>query len=287
MATEGNWRWPLAGMVAFSTIFAIPFFVLALAPQIVSNLPRAGGWMNSVKVVMGFLEIAAAMKFLSNADLIFGWGIFTHQAVLSIWIAIGLLLVLYILGVFYMPHDSPVQTVGALRILLAILFLAITVWMVTGLFGHSMGEIEAFLPPPAQESIPLTTLDSANTAQGNPQWILNDFGAAEAQAAQQHKPIFVDFTGYTCTNCRWMEANMFSRPDVREAMSHFVLVRLYTDGYGKVFEDQQRMQNTRFGTVALPLYALLTPQGATIATFPGLTRDPQQFLNFLSKAMGV
>jgi thiol:disulfide interchange protein DsbD len=287
MATEGNWRWPLAGMVAFSTIFAIPFFVLALAPQIVSNLPRAGGWMNSVKVVMGFLEIAAAMKFLSNADLIFGWGIFTHQAVLSIWIAIGLLLVLYILGAFYMSHDSPVKSVGAVRILLAILFLAITVWMVAGLFGHSMGELEAFLPPPTQESATSITLGSVSNSQTGPQWVLNNLPEAEMQAAQQHKPIFVDFTGYTCTNCRWMEANMFSRPDIQSALSHFVLVRLYTDGDGKIYEDQQNMQNNRFGTVALPLYVLLTPQGATISTFPGLTRDPQQFLEFLSKAMGA
>lgn len=285
MATEGNWRWPLAGMVAFSTVFALPFFVLALAPQIVSNLPRAGGWMNSVKVVMGFLEIAAAMKFLSNADLIFGWGIFTHQAVLSIWIAVGLLLVLYILGVFYMPHDSPVKSVGAVRILLSILFLAITVWMVTGLFGHSMGEIEAFLPPPTQESAASTTPDSVSNSQAGPQWILNNYPEAKAQAAQQHKPIFVDFTGYTCTNCRWMEANMFSRSDIQSDLSHFVLVRLYTDGDGKIYEDQQNMQNNRFGTVALPLYVLLTPQGATISTFPGLTRDPQQFLEFLKKGM--
>ncbi len=286
MATEGNWRWPLAGMVAFSTVFAIPFFVLALAPQIVSNLPRAGGWMNSVKVVMGFLEIAAAMKFLSNADLIFGWGIFTHQAVLCIWIAVGLLLVLYILGVFYMSHDSPVQSVGASRIMLALLFLSGTVWLVTGLFGHSMGELEAFLPPPTQESSPSTTPGAVSSATASPQWILNDFAGAEAQAAQQHKPIFVDFTGYTCTNCRWMEANMFSRPEVQSALSHFVLVRLYTDGDGKIYEDQQQMQNNRFGTVALPLYALLTPQGATISTFPGLTRDPQQFLDFLKNGMG-
>lgn len=287
MATEGNWRWPLAGMIAFSTVFAAPFFILALAPQIMSNLPRAGGWMNSVKVVMGFLEIAAAMKFLSNADLIFGWGIFTHQIVLSIWIAVGLLIVLYILGVFCMSNDSPVETVGATRIMLAIFFLAGSVWLITGLFGHSIGEIEAFLPPAAQDSSSstLTTLVLSSAGQKSSQWILNDLAEAERQAAQQHKPIFVDFTGYTCTNCRWMEANMFSRPDVREAMSHFVLVRLYTDGNGKVYEDQQQMQNNRFGTVALPFYALLTPQGTTISTFPGLTRDSQHFLDFLKKAI--
>jgi thiol:disulfide interchange protein len=279
MATQGNWRWPLAGMLAFSSVFALPFFVLALAPQLLSTLPRAGGWMNSVKVVMGFLEIAAAMKFLANADMVFGWGIFTRQAVLSIWVAVGLLIVIYVLGFYRMSHDSSVEVVTAPRAVFAIVFLAISVWLTTGLLGHSMGELEAFLPPP-----PDTTNAATGVAVTGPQWILNDLASAKSQAAKEHKPIFIDFTGYTCTNCRWMEANMFSRPEIQAAMSHFVLVRLYTDGDGKLDEDQEAMQNREFGTVALPLYALLQPDGTQIATFPGLTRDPNQFLTFLHRA---
>jgi thiol:disulfide interchange protein DsbD len=285
MATQGNWRWPLAGMVAFSTVFAIPFFVLALVPQIVSSLPRAGGWMNSVKVVMGFLEITAAMKFLSNADLVFGWGIFTRQAVLAIWIAVGLLIVLYLLGNFKMSHDSSVTTVTAPRAVFSIVFLAISIWLATGLFGHSLGELEAFLPPPAQGAMTTGMTGAGDQAvSAGAHWILNDFAAAKAEAKQQNKPIFIDFTGYTCTNCRWMEANMFPRPEVQAALSHFVLLRLYTDGAGKLYEDQQAMQNDRFGTVALPLYVVLSKDGTTIATFPGLTRNPAEFLDFLQKA---
>jgi thiol:disulfide interchange protein DsbD len=285
MATQGNWRWPLAGMVAFSTVFAIPFFLLALAPQIVSSLPKAGGWMNSVKVVMGFLEIAAAMKFLSNADLVFGWGVFTRQAVLAIWVAVGLLIVLYMLGNFKMSHDSPVTTVTAPRAVFSIVFLALSIWLTTGLFGHSLGELEAFLPPPPQGATASgTAVGNEGSASVEPHWILNDFAAAKAEAAKENKPIFIDFTGYTCTNCRWMEANMFPRPEIQAAMSKFVLVRLYTDGAGKLYEDQQAMQNDRFGTVALPLYVVLSKDGTTIATFPGLTRNPAEFLDFLHKA---
>jgi thiol:disulfide interchange protein DsbD len=283
LATEGNWRWPLAGMVAFSTVFAIPFFLLALAPQILSSLPRAGGWMNSMKVVMGFLEVAAAMKFLSNADLVFGWGVFTRQAVLAIWVAVGLMVVLYLLGNFKMPHDSPVTSVSASRAVFALVFLSISIWLATGLFGHALGELEAFLPPAAPGTSP-SGMASAGGANSEPHWILNDFAAAKEEAAKENKPIFIDFTGYTCTNCRWMEANMFPRPEIQAAMSKFVLVRLYTDGAGKLYEDQQAMQNQRFGTVALPLYVVLGKDGSTIATFPGLTRDPAEFLEFLHKA---
>jgi thiol:disulfide interchange protein DsbD len=284
MATQGNWRWPMAGMLAFSTVFAVPFFVLALVPQIVSSLPRAGGWMNSVKVVMGFLEIAAAMKFLSNADLVFGWGIFTRQAVLCIWVAVSVLTVLYVLGNFRMSHDSPVTTTTAPRIVFAIFFLSIGTWLFTGLFGHSLGELEAFLPPPAQAStLNSATGDGSASSPTETHWILNDLDAAKREAIAQNKPIFIDFTGYTCTNCRWMEANMFPRSEIQAAMNQFVLVRLYTDGDGSRFAEQQKWQNDHFGTVALPLYVVLAKDGSTVATFPGLTRNTAEFLSFLQR----
>lgn len=279
-AAGGRWEWPLLGMLAFSTIFAMPFFVLALAPQLLSQLPRSGGWLNSVKVIMGFLEIAAAMKFLSNADLIWHWGIFSREVVLAVWVAIGILAVLYLLGKFQMPHDSPVTSVAAPRMLAAISFLSVAIWLATGLFGRSLGEIESFLPPPADIG---QDASSSNTGAqpAEMSWILNDYPAALAAAKQQNKPIFVDFTGYTCTNCRWMEANMFSRPEVRKELDHFVRVRLYTDGSGAVYEQQQAMEQQRFNTVALPFYTVLTPVGTTVATFPGLTRNSEEFLKFL------
>jgi thiol:disulfide interchange protein DsbD len=283
MATRGDWRWPLLGMLAFSTVFAIPFFLLALAPQLLSSLPKAGGWMNSVKVAMGFLEIAASLKFLSNADLILGWGLFTRQVVLAVWIAIGLLLTAYVLGSFRTSHDSRVEVVTAPRIVFAITSLAASVWVTTGILGYPMGELEAFLPPNPQPALNRSeTASAAGASVAEMRWILNDLPAAKAQAAAQNKPLFIDFTGYTCTNCRWMEANMFNRPEIQTAMKQFILVRLYTDGEGKLYRDQQTLQDATFGTVALPLYVLERPDGSVIQTFPGLTRDPKEFLNFLA-----
>jgi thiol:disulfide interchange protein len=281
MTAQGNWRWPLAGMFAFSTVFATPFFVLALAPQLLSRLPKAGGWMVEVKVVMGFLEIAAAMKFLSNADLVWRWGIFTRQVVLAVWVGIGVLSVLYVLGFFRMENETPVKSVGAARVTVAIVFLATTIWLVPGLFGRQLGELESFLPP----ELGAATLNSSptGTVQRQPEWILNNYEGALEAAKQQNKLVFIDFTGYTCTNCRWMEANMFPRPEVASEMEKFVRARLYTDGDGELYERQQKLQQDKFGTVALPLYAILRNDGTTVATFPGLTRNTGEFLAFLQK----
>src|SRR5581483_11165461 len=282
MTAQGNWRWPLAGMLAFSTVFAIPFFLLALAPQMMSKLPKAGGWMVQVKVVMGFLEIAAAMKFLSNADLVWHWGIFTRQVVLAVWVGIGVLSVLYVLGYFRMENDSPVESVGPARVTVAIVFLATTIWLVPGLFGRPLGELESFLPPELGTAN-TPSAAAAATSQKPADWILNNYGGALQVAKEQNKLVFVDFTGYTCTNCRWMEANMFPRPEVASVMDKFVRVRLYTDGDGELYEKQQKMQQDKFGTVALPLYAIVRPDGTTVATFPGLTRKPDEFLSFLQQ----
>ena len=283
MTAQGNWRWPLAGMLAFSTVFAIPFFLLAIAPQMMSQLPKAGGWMNSVKVVMGFLEIAAAMKFLSNADLVWHWGIFTRQVVLAVWVGIGVLTVLYVLGYFRMEHDSAIESIGAARLTVAIVFLAGTVWLVPGLFGRQLGELESFLPPELGASASPSGAGSSSSAnlQHEAGWILNDYDGAIQQAKQENKLVFVDFTGYTCTNCRWMEANMFPRPEVAKEMNKYVRVRLYTDGAGALFEHHQKMQQEKFGTVALPYYAILRTDGSPVATFPGLTRNTAEFLTFL------
>jgi len=232
MTSEGNWQWPLAGMLVFATVFAMPFFILALAPQIMSQLPKAGGWMNSVKVVMGFLEIAAAMKFLSNADLIWHWGVFTRQAVLAVWAGIGLMTVLYILGYFRMPHDSSIEAVGTVRLAATIFFLAATIWLIPGLFGRPLGELESFLPPELDPRPSSSVNDSVSPKSIDADWIMNDYDRAIAAARAADKLVFVDFTGYTCTNCRWMEVNMFPRPKVASLMDTFVRVRLYTDGDG-------------------------------------------------------
>jgi thiol:disulfide interchange protein len=280
LAAEGNWRWPLIGMTGFSFVFALPFFLLALAPQLMTQLPKAGGWMNSVKVVMGFLEIAAAMKFLSNADLVWNWNIFTRTTVLCIWTGCLLMIVAYLLGWFRFDHDSAIVTVSGTRVVFSLVFLASAIWLANGLAGHHLGDIDAFLPP--------MEVDTAIGAQATPTatdapWILNDLQTGLAQAKSERRPIFIDFTGYTCTNCRWMESNVFSKPTIQRDLNRFVKVRLYTDGDGEIYSRQQDYEDKRFGTVALPLYALLDSKGNTIATSAGVTRDPDVFAAFLAK----
>ena len=288
---QGDWKMPLLGMLAFSTVFATPFFILATVPRLLSSLPRSGGWLNSVKVVMGFLEVAAAMKFLSNVDLVWGAGlnqsgvlnygkIFTRELVLIIWVIIGLGICSYILGFFKFRHDSPVKKVGPLRIGFAVAFFGLCIYLTTGVLGRKLGELESFLPPKNKESV-FNVLGDRNAEL---QWTANNYDAALQRAKAENKRVLIDFTGYTCTNCRWMEANMFTRPEVKAEMEKFVLVSLYTDGEGEIYERQQQMEQTVFGTVALPFYAIMDSAGKPIAAFPGLTRNPDEFIDFLRKA---
>jgi thiol:disulfide interchange protein DsbD len=285
LASTGKWQWPVMGMLAFSTVFALPFFLLALMPQFLSKLPKSGGWLNSVKVVMGFLEVAAAMKFISNVDLVWKWNIFTREVCLAVWGGGGFLTTFYILGKIRLTHDSPLERVSGLRLSWAIVFLAITFYMMTGLFGRQLGEIESFLPPPIEKAAQASS--SPGIQMQNPgelTWILNDYQSALNKAKQERKLVFVDFTGYTCTNCRWMEANMFPRPEISKELEKYVRVRLYTDGDGELFQNQQKFQQAKYGTVALPYYAVVTGDGVSVSTFAGLTRNATEFLDFLQKS---
>jgi thiol:disulfide interchange protein len=277
--SQGDWLWPAMGMLGFAVVFAVPFFVLALAPRLMVSLPRSGGWLNAVKVTMGFLEVAAAMKFISNVDLVWHWGIFTREVVLCIWVATAVLAAIYLLGTFRLPHDSPVEGLGVLRMISALLFLAIGFYLFTGLMGASLGELDAFLPPRTSGAFALT-----GGSRGQELTWHTSLDAALAQARQEQKPVFIDFTGYTCTNCRWMEANIFTLPAVHAGLQKYVRLQLYTDGAGKEYEDNQAYQKETFGTVALPLYIILDAQGNRLATFPGMTRNPEEFLRFLSTA---
>jgi len=283
-ASQGQWQQPVAGMLAYSTVFALPFFVLAVVPQWMARLPKSGGWLNSVKVVMGFLEIAAAMKFLSNADLVWKWGIFTHDVVLAVWVAVTLVIAIYLLGKFTLPHDSPLQpgaSLAAGRVVSATAFLGLTFWLATGLLGKPLGTLDSFLPPD-QSGV---THAGSNTAAFNAEliWKENDLNATLALAKSQNKKVFIDYTGYTCTNCRWMEKNMFTRPEIKAQLGQYVLARLYTDGDGEVFEKQQAQQQATYNTVALPYYAIVDGDGKPVATYPGLEKDPAVFLAFLKK----
>lgn len=281
MTAAGDWQLPLIGMLAFSTVFAIPFFVLALAPQLLSQLPKAGEWLNSVKVVMGLLEIAAAMKFLSNVDLVWHWGIFTREVVLISWTVIAIAIAAYLLSKLQFASKQISLRFGVVRLIFATSFLTLGFYLITGLFGHRLGELESFLPPVSN----ITVASAAETEKNNGEldWITNDYEKALSLAKAEKKLLFIDFTGYTCTNCRWMEANMFTRGEVRREMEQYVRVRLYTDGEGDLYEKQQQLQESKFGTVALPFYAIVDAEGRAIATFAGLTRDSETFANFLKR----
>jgi thiol:disulfide interchange protein DsbD len=283
MAAQGDWIYPVTGMLAFSTVFALPFFVLALAPQLISQLPKSGGWLNAVKVVMGLLEVAAAMKFLSNVDLVWRWNIFPREVVLASWVAVALLITFYLLGKFQLTHDMVTERIGALRLMVSLMFLSLSFYLLTGLFGARLGELESFLPPATEGSSPAAFASSGGlaTRSGELSWITNDYEGALKQARDENKAMFIDFTGYTCTNCRWMEANMFPKGTVRQELEKYVRLRLYTDGEGQPYEGFQQMQEEKFGTVALPLYAVLKGDGSILTTFPGLTRNEAEFVTFL------
>lgn len=285
MASQGEWQRPVVGMLAFSATFALPFFGLALAPHALARLPRSGGWLNSVKVVMGFLEIAAALKFLSNADLVLGWGVFTRPVVLVAWALLAGLVAVYLIGKLTFPNDTPLARLSLARGALAAIFLIGGGWLGSGLNGRPMGELESFLPPRAADTPEGLRAAARGRIPGELLWHVNALDSARAIARAEDRRVFIDFTGYTCTNCRWMEANMFTIPEVRAELGKFVLARLLTDGEGDVYERQQEYQKTQFGTIALPLYAVVDGNGKTVATFAGLTRSREEFIEFLKGAL--
>jgi thiol:disulfide interchange protein len=280
MAAQGSWIWPLLGLLVFSSVFALPFFLLALMPSAVAKLPRSGSWLGSVKVVMGFAELATAMKFLSNADLVLQWGVFTRNVVLAIWLLIAVLTALYLLGLVGRARE-PVRP-GPGRIVIAVATFAIAIYLGRGLTGRRIGEFESFLPPPEGGVSSGTTV-----VRGELSWLVNDFDAGLARATAEHKQVLVDFTGYTCTNCRWMEANMFPKPAVTHELARFVRVRLYTDGLGALYQRQQQMEQDKLGTVALPYYAIVDSLGDVKAQFLGMTRNTDEFVQFLSRGRSV
>ena len=283
LTTQGTWVWPIAGMLAFSTAFALPFFFLSLFPQSLNALPRSGGWLNSVKVVMGFLELAAALKFVSNVDLVWNWGLVSREVFLAIWIALFVVCGIYLLGKIRLPHDTPVESIGPFRLMSSVGCLAFSLILVTGLFGAPLGELDAFFPPYSQSG----ELASKGSANGPDLAWLEDMDEALSTAQDQGKLIFVDFTGYACTNCRWMEANVFTKPDIRRALGQYVRVQLYTDGQGERYDRNRAFQQDQFGTVALPFYVVLSAAGEEIVRFPGMTRDVGRFQQFLDHAFRV
>lgn len=292
-AAVGEWFYPIIGMLGFSFVFAIPFFFLALFPSAISKFPRSGGWTNNIKVVMGILEIAAAVKFISNADLVWGLGIMPRELFLAIWIASSILIALYILGVFRLKHDTQIESVGALRIIFSIFFFSISFYLISGLFGVKLGELDAFLPPPDYHNIISNENSKSKESDAEYAQILNnpikqeewleDYQTALQVSRNENRPLFIDFSGFTCTNCRWMELNMFTKSEVKHLLDQMIKVRLFTDRREEPYISNKKFQMERFNSIELPLYVIQTPEEQVIAT-SNFTRNPDEFINFLKKA---
>ena len=268
-ASQGQWFWPIIGMLIFSLAFASPFFLLALFPHYLTKMPQSGSWLNSVKVIMGFLEIAAAFKFISNTDLVWQWDIFTYEVVLSCWAIIMALCSLYIVGYIRFKNDSKIEF-SYQRSLLSIIFFALSLYLLSGNFGYRInGTIESYLPPKKEYS--------------NLNWV-NSLEQGFQLAKQDNRNIFIDFTGVTCTNCRWMETNIFTQQSVEQLMEQFVLVSLYTDA-GDNYLEKRQYQIDRFETAALPYYVILDKEDSIIAEFPGMSRNVDDFIEFLESGL--
>jgi thiol:disulfide interchange protein len=279
--TGAQWVAPIVGMLSFSFALALPFFLLALFPGLLVRLPRSGAWLSTVKGAMGFLELAAALKFLSNVDLVYQWHLLTEPVLLAVWAMIALAGALYLSGSLRIGIGGPEGPLSFGRAAGMVAFLGASAVCLWGLSGRVLpGALAAFLPP-SDYGAPRTG-DAALTDGELP--YIYDLDAGLAKAKVENKPIFIDFTGYTCTNCRWMEKNVFPTAPVRAALGGFIRIRLYTDG-GPGAAHNSDYQETTFGTVALPLYAVLDSSGKPLANSVGITRDPDKFAAFLRNAI--
>ena len=269
---------PVLGMLAFSTALASPFFLLALFPSLLKKLPRSGGWMARVKVVLGFIVLAVMLKYLSTVDQVLHLEILTRERFLAFWVVLFALPGLYLLGFLRLEGIKKDEQLGVGRLMVATLLLGFALGLVPGMFGARLGEIEAFIPAPAEGASAVSGGGSAASGK----WIKNDLRTALATAKAENKRVLVSFTGYACTNCKWMKANLFTRPAVAGELARFVLVELYTDGTDAASEANQKLQEKLFRTVAIPYYAIFDGEEKVLATFAGLTKEEQAFLKFLA-----
>ena len=292
----GSMTGPAIGMFGFALALAIPFALFALFPSWLQNLPQSGGWLNSVKVVLGFLELALALKFLSVADLAYGWHILDREVFLVIWIVLFVLLGFYLLGKIKFVHDSDLKYVSIPRLFFAIISFAFAVYMLPGLWGAPLKAISAFSPP-------LYTQDF-NLYQGevHPKFLNYEEGMDNAR--KSGKPVMIDFTGYGCVNCREMEAAVWSDPRVKKMIDNdYVLISLYVDDkanldkpieiteYDKVRKlktvgDQwSYLQRHKFGANAQPFYVLLDNEGMPLAPAYAYDKNIDKFIQFLQKGV--
>lgn len=311
-STQGEFWTPMVTMLAFSVAFALPFTIFAMFPSLLKKL-KSGSWLNSVKVVLGFIEVALGLKFLSVADQTYHWGLLDREVYLAIWIVVFTLLGLYLLGKIRFEADSEVKHIGIFRLFLVIVDFTFVVYMIPGMFGAPLKALSGYLPPietqdfimgsnPSQQVV---SIEEANKGEKLPLGLTGYHSMEEGYAAAKAsgKPVFLDISGLACVNCREMEQRVWSDPKVLSMLKNdFVIVVLYTDdktklpenewvttSSGKVLKDRGRINawfvRENFGVSAQPNYVLLSPDGKQLAPIRGYNTDIDGFVEFLNSGL--
>jgi thiol:disulfide interchange protein len=213
-------------------------------------------------------------------DVVMQWNLLTRERFLAAWVVLFSLAGLYLLGFLRLPGIKPGEEITLGRLFSGMAFLVFSISLLPGIFGGRLGELDAFVPYPTDSATWYRPQGEGGAGSGV--WMKNTYPEALAKAREEGKMVLVSFTGYACTNCHWMKANMFTRPEIASVLGKFVLVELYTDGTDAASEQNQNLQQTKFGTVAIPHYAILTPEENIVASFAGLTRSSEEFLSFLN-----
>jgi thiol:disulfide interchange protein DsbD len=306
---------PTMGMLGFALALALPFSLFAMFPSVLKKLPKSGGWMNTFKVTLAFLELALALKFLSVADLAYGWHILDREVFVALWIIIFALLGMYLLGLIAFPHDDDEHRKTSVpRLFLAIISLAFAMYMVPGLWGAPLRAISAFAPPMTTQDWVMSSGGSGVQALGvqassdyktmsvhDGQITFTDYDEGMAYAKENNMPVFLDFNGFGCVNCRKMEAAVLSKPEVAEHMHKYVLISLIVDDKTKldepiVLEENGKtttiktigdkwsyMQRVQYQSNAQPYYVQLDADGNKIVeTSYAYDEDIEKFLNWLA-----
>lgn len=311
-STQGEFWTPMVTMLAFSVAFALPFTIFAMFPSLLKKL-KSGSWLNSVKVVLGFIEVALGLKFLSVADQTYHWGILDREVYLAIWIVVFTLLGLYLLGKIRFEADSEVKHIGIFRLFLVIVDFTFVVYMIPGMFGAPLKALSGYLPPietqdfimSGNASQQVVSIEEANKGEKLPLGLTGYHSMEEGYAAAKAsgKPVFLDISGLACVNCREMEQRVWSDPKVLSMLKNdFVIVVLYTDdktklperewvttSSGKVLKDRGRVNawfvRENFGVSAQPNYVLLSPDGKQLAPIRGYNTDIDGFVEFLNSGL--
>ena len=319
---------PVMGMFGFSLAFALPFTLFAIFPSWLSSLPKSGGWLNSVKVVLGFLELALALKFLSIADQVYHWGILDREVYLALWIVIFTLMGFYLLGKLKFAHDSDLPYVSVPRVFMAIATFAFVVYLVPGMFGAPLKALSGYLPPQSTHDFDINALVRQSGGRGTAQYASNqlceppkyadflhlphslqgyfDLEQAKRCAAEQGKPIFIDFTGHGCVNCREMEANVWSHPEVlRRLQENYVIAALYVDDkstltesewYTSAYDGKEKKtlgkkyadyQITKFNVNAQPYYVLMDENENVLVKPIAYDLSVENFVKFLDAGVAA